>query len=725
MARPLAPDDLFNLVTFGDAQVSPDGKLVAFVRQSHDAKKEESFTDIYIAEPAAGQVRKLTGSGKDKAPRWFPDGRRLAFISERSGKSQIWVIDVAGGEAWRIPTKRAVLGGLTVSPDGKRLLFEGKAFSKGEDWIPYPGCPENDRKRAIEQATREIESEPSKKDEPVLPKPNEIKVITRLRYRLDGEGYFGDLRRHIFFVEVPGAPPPARPESDKGNEVQLTAGDYDHGSFAVSPDGRYVAVSALRRDDADYCLKSDLWLYELEGAASSHSDARGPWLLYDAPGPCELPVWSPNGKWIAFAGHDSKRGDTTRVDLWLLDVENFISSLSAGSTPRPMTQADSRNLTGKFDRDLLLGRPRPEPAYPGQARSAVWQGEELYFGLVDHGETSIYRATPSSVSTPTWAFEKVLGEEGTAISNFHIGAGTLAYQASDPVTPENLYVSKIGKTGTRLTLENDSLMKDIETGTWEKLQCLADDGQELDYWLMYPKGYEKGSGKKLPTLVMVHGGPHGAYGPTFSFTANLFAGRGYAVLYCNPRGSTSYGQEFSSCIDGDWGNKDFGDVMACVRAAVSRGTVDEKNIFLYGWSYGGWWTVWAVGHTDMFKAACAGACVSNLHNDYATADCLWANEQEYGGKPWENAEGLLSRSPISYVDRVNTPLLLLHGENDLRCPIGNSEQFYAALRRLGKTAVFVRYPGEYHGLKRHLHQIDKLERMLAWFEHYRKSASRA
>lgn len=729
MARPLDPNDLFSLITFGDAKLSPNGDLLAFVRQSHDAKKEESFTDVYLAETATGHLKRLTGSGKDKAPEWFPDGRRLAFISERSGKSQIWVMDVRGGEAWQIPTKQPVQGNLTVSPDGKRVFFLGKAFSKGGDWTPYPGCPENDRQRAIDQARRQLESESSKTDGPDRPKPNQIRVITRLRYRLDGVGYFGDVRSHVFYVEVPDVPPAIRPKPGEGNEMQVTSGDYDHRSFAISPDGRFVAVSALREDDADYCQKSDLWLFKVQAACSSKAAASGPWLLYDAPGPSDNPVWSPNGKRIAFSGHDSKRGDTTRTDLWVLDVEGFIKSVSAGSTPMPLTQTEAVNLTARFDRDLLLGRPRPEPGYSGATRAGVWQGDELYFGLVDHGESSVYSATPPNPAriqdsgnpwTPTWTFHKVLGEIGVAVSGFHVGADMLAYQASDPTTPENLYVGKIGGTITRLTSENDSFMEDIATGTWEKLQCLAEDGRELDCWHMYPHGYQRSSGGKLPTLVMVHGGPHGAYGPTFSFTANLFTGLGYGVLYCNPRGSSSYGQEFSSCIDADWGNKDFGDVMACVKAAVSRGIVDEKNIFLYGWSYGGWWTVWAVTQTGLFKAACAGACVSNLHNDYATADCLYSNEQEYGGKPWENAEGLLSRSPISYVDRVQTPVLLLHGENDLRCPIPNSEQFYSALRRLGKTAVFVRYPGEYHGLRRHLHQIDKLERMVAWFEHYRK-----
>lgn len=766
MVKPLNPMDLFHLKTFGGAQVSPDGKMVAYVRQHHDTDEEKSFTDIYLADVGTGLSRKLTNSGKDKAPVWFQDSQRLAFISERSGKSQIWLMDVTGGEAWLIPTKQPVQGALTVAPAGNRIFFQGSAFSKGDDWIPYPGCPESDRGRALDQATRWLKPDKDKARDPDKPKPNDIKVLTRLQYSLDGVGYFGDMRTQIFYLDIPAAPSSTPSKPDDSDEVQVTSSDYDHSGATLSPDGKYAIVSALRRDDADYWQKSDLWLFQVEpaadaGSAGNISQSQGPWLLYDGPGPTHNPVWSPSGKWLAFTGHDSKRGVTTRTDLWVLDVEGFIKSIEAGVVPSPLSQEQVLNLTGEIDRALLRGVPRPEPSYGGATRPAVWRDEDLYFGLVNHGETCIYRAfqEPDKVRSPkehsqakgtesthgAWTLQRILGETGTAISGFHIGAKTLAYQASDPITPEDLYVARADRVDDdvahgqssllrgkalgsnsiiRLTDENDSFMADIATGTWEKLQCHADDGQELDYWMMYPQGYEKSSGKKLPTLIMVHGGPHSAYGPAFSFTANLFASHGYIVVYSNPRGSSSYGQEFSSCIDADWGRKDYGDVMACVNAAVLGEAVDEDNLFLYGWSYGGWWTVWAITQTDAFKAACAGACVSNLHNDYGTADCLWANEQEYGGKPWEDADGLLKRSPISYVANVNTPLLLIHGEGDLRCPITNSEQYYAALKRLGKTAVFIRYPGEYHLIKRHLHQIDKLERMLSWFQYYRGTSKR-
>jgi len=317
--RPLAPDDIYNLKCFGDAQVSPDGRTIAYVRQYIDKEKEKSFTDIFLIDAETKTTKRLTNSGKDHSPRWSPDGRRIAFVSDRSGKSQIWVIEVAGGEAWRIPTKEKVQSEPVWSPDGKRIFFTSSTFSKPDGWIPYPGCPQDDRERAYEQAKRSLDikdDEAHKKGNSEEKKPNEIKVITRLRYRMDGMGYFGDLRRHVFYVLVPDLPPGEKDETGR----QLTTGDYDHGSPSVSPDGRFIALAALRREDADYLHKQDIWLFEVESGKG--------YLLYDSPGPVSGPKWSPDGKYISFLGHDNARNVSTRTDLFILPVNRFVADLN-------------------------------------------------------------------------------------------------------------------------------------------------------------------------------------------------------------------------------------------------------------------------------------------------------------------------------------------------------------------------------------------------------------
>lgn len=724
--RPLNPDDIFNLKCFGDAQLSPDGKLVAYVRQHIDKDKDKALTDIFVVEVHTGNTRRLTNSGKDHSPRWSPDGKRIAFISTRSGSSQIWIIDVSGGEAWRIPTQEEILGDLVWSPDGTRIFYTANAFPKSGEWVPYPGCPADDRERAVEQAKRAIKLKSNNSDnkqrDDEEKKPNDIKVITRLRYRLDGAGYFGDLRRHVFYVTVPKYPP----EESQALGVQVTSGDYDHYSPTVSPDGRFIAVSSLRRDDADYHLKQDLWLFDVE--------TKKPVLIYDAPGPVNAPRWSPDGEFIAFLGHDNARKVSTRTDLYLVRVSEFVKNLESGKVPEPLVLKDAINLTGHLDRHAG-GFISSDICY-GLSSPLTWDGPILYFSLQDHGTPYIYRARSDGSS---YHLERVFGSEKRAISGFDVKKGVIAFQSSTPIEPENLFVliprtgepkNDAGHEEKRLTFENDQFMDQVLLGNWEKFRYHAKDGQELDGWLIYPASFTpciSNSGfsdcsREFPLVVLIHGGPHGAYGSAFMFGAQVFAGRGYAVAYFNPRGSTSYGQEFMACIDGDWGNKDYGDIMAGVDAVVSKGFVDVKNMFVHGWSYGGYMTTWIVTQTDRFRAACAGAPVSDLHSDYGTSDIMWADEYEYGGTPWEKAELLLSRSPLSHVAKVKTPILLLHGENDLRCPIIQSEEFYVALRRLGKTAVLVRYPGEYHGLKQPLHRVDRYKRMISWFEYYRTGA---
>jgi dipeptidyl aminopeptidase/acylaminoacyl peptidase len=700
--RSLTAKDLMNFTCSGDARLSPDSKTIVYVTQVNDKENEKSKTHLRLASVEDGSTRRLTSGDKDRSPRWSPDGKKVAFVSDRSGTSQIWVIDLGGGEAYRLPTKQSVQSEPIWSPDGKRIYFASNAFSKPSDWVPCPGAPEDDRQRAEDQAKRALapkggpdKPEPGKDGT----KPNDIKVITRLRYRFDGTGYFGDLRRHVFSVPVPDSPPV------EGDDLatQVTSGDFDHNIACVTPDSAYIIVSAVREEDADYRQTGQLWVFPAAGGEPS--------LLYDAPGPVMGAQISPDGNHLAFVGHDRKRGVSTRSDLWVLDTGDFLASLREGRRPSPIPGSGATNVTASLDRHAG-GMAGAEPRYGGFGPTLVWDGDSLYFPMQDHAEVFICKT-----SAPSWQVTRVYDEKGRTMSGFDLKSGVLVYTASNSTTPEDIFVEKRGAV-TRITRDNDDFLAEVALGAAEKFTYNAPDGQELDGWVVYPPGYEQG--KKYPTVLLVHGGPHGAYSSAFMFGAQFFASNGYAVIYCNPRGSTSYGQEFMACIDGDWGNKDYIDVMACVDAAIAKGFVDENNIFLHGWSYGGYWTVWAVTQTSRFKAACAGACVANLHSDYATADIMWSNEHEYGGTPWDNADTLLERSAITHAPKVTTPMLLLHGENDLRCPIGNTEQFYVALRRLGKTAVMVRYPDEFHGFRRPLHRIDRYQRILSWFEHYRK-----
>lgn len=690
--RPLRPEDMFAFKAAGDAQLSPDGQLGVYVIQRHDGDKEKTENDLYLADLATGQIRRLTSTGNNDSPRFAPSGNRLAFLSSRTDKSQIYILDLDGGEAWQLPTEESV-GSYTWFPDGERIAYTAKVFSKGEDWAPYLGAPESDAPRL-----KEIAARANKKDKKADgdKKPNEIKVITRFRYRLDGVGYLGDLRRQIFVTPVPANAPL---DEIKPQGRQVTGGDYDHDYPTISPDGRYLIAAARRTETADYDQKQDLWLFEIETGAAH--------LLYDAPGPTGSPLWSPTGKLVAFTGHDRAVNVSTSNDLWLLNVERFVGEVDQEDTIQPYTQQSAINITRPLDRPVGC-YAGAELRYAGGS-SMFWQGEQLYFLISDHGASGIHMTDASGRVTP------VMVDAARSISSLHGGQGKLLYTASTPAQPEELYLHD-GQAEKALARVNDALLAEVELGCWEKIIYPSDDGQPVDGWVIYPVGHEPG--KQYPLVLLVHGGPHGAYGPSFMFNAHLFAGQGYAVIYTNPRGSQTYGQQFACCIDKNWGDRDYADVMAGVDAVLARGFVDPARLFVYGWSYGGYLTTWIVTQTKRFKAACAGAPVVDLHSDYGTADMTWANEHEYGGRPWKEGEHLLKHSPISYADQVETPLLLLHGEGDLRCPIIQSEEFYTALKRQGKVAVMVRYPGEYHGPRRHLHRLDRYQRLLAWFGHY-------
>ncbi len=720
--RPLTPEDILSFTCVGDPQLSPDGTKLAYVRQYFDKDTHKAHTDIFLIDTLYGTTIQLTNSGKDSSPRWSPSGNRIAFKSSRSGKSQIWIIDISGGEAWHLPTKEAILSEPVWSPDGTGIFFTANVFSKPETWMPYPGCPDEDRQRAEKQAKRSLEPKNNKeknhKDD-AINKQNNIKVITRLRYRMDGIGYYGDLRRQVSYIDVPHAPP----AQENLEAVQITHGDFDHSAPAISPDGKLVAVSAYRSGDADYKTKQDLWIFDV--------DTKNAHLLYNAPGPIYSLKWSPDGTVIAFYGHDNARNASTRQDLFVCDVQDYLKAYSECTKCDPLDSVQVENLTGRFDLHAG-GFISSDISYWGGS-SLNWDGTTLYFSVAHHGTPYIYSATKRE---NIWKLNRVCGFSDKAISAYSVSNGKIVFKASSPLEPENLFLveveqSKQAPPYKQLTFENTDIISNVILGKCEKFNYKSKDGQELDGWLIHPAEVKLSQIKpssntyKYPLLVLVHGGPHSAYGSAFMFNAQLFAGRGYAVAYFNPRGSTSYGQEFMACIDGNWGDKDYHDVMSGIDAVTSLGFIDEHNIFIHGWSYGGYMTTWAITQTNRFKAACAGAPVTDMYSGYGTSDILWADEHEFGGKPWEDPEVLMKSSPLHHVAQVTTPILLLHGENDLRCPILHTEEFYTALRRLGKTAIMVRYPGEFHGLKTPIHRIDRYKRMIAWFEYYRSQTEKS
>jgi dipeptidyl aminopeptidase/acylaminoacyl peptidase len=686
--RPLEPKDIYNISTVGKAELSPNGKYIVYTAQRIDQEQDKSLTDIFLSETETGNIRRLTSAGQESNARFSPDGHRIAFSSGRSEKGQIFILELDGGESWKLPTQQAVAD-FEWGPDGKTMYYTAKVFSKSKDWVPYPGAPDYDRER-LEKIANQAHLDKKEEDK----KEDNVKVITAFKYRADGSGYIGDVRSHVFVTPVPDQAPLSEL---KPMGKQITSGDWNHNGFAASPDGKYIIVSSRHSDTPELDSKGDLWLYEIE-SGQKHK-------LYDAPGPAGNPHWSPCGRYIAYSGDDGSCGQSTTSHLWLLDISKSLN----GETVITQTQEDAIPVTLPLD--------RPVGAYAGAelrlggGSTMFWKGQEFYFIMTDRGVPGIYKTDIFGKVTPVFV------DPNRAITSVHCANDLMIYTASSPNQLEELYLNIKGQERP-VTGINDQILEDIVMGNWEYMPY-NNDATALDSWVIYPTDY-KPSGN-YPLLLLIHGGPHGAYGPAFMFTGQLFAGKGYIVLYTNPRGSESYGQEFACCIDKNWGDRDYADIMAGVDALIARGEVDENNMFVHGWSYGGYMSCWIVTQSDRFKAICGGANVTNLLSDYGTSDITLSDEWEYGGQPWKDAAHLMKHSPISYVENVATPLMLMHGENDMRCPASQSEEFYVALKRLGKEVIMIRYPNEFHGLKRPIHRVDRYQRLLSWFQHHRHS----
>ncbi|WP_353893237.1 S9 family peptidase [Proteinivorax hydrogeniformans] len=681
MENKIKVEDFYRLKNVSGMDISPDEQKVVYVEQKVDKEKDKTTSNIFLVDLKAENITQLTFSGKDRSPVFSPDGSRIAFISSREKKSKIWILPLAGGEAWSVPTKQSVSGPLIWTPDGENIIYNADVFSNDRDnWTPYPGAPEYDRERLIKIADKPH----SDKDDSDEKKENAVKVVTRFDYKRDGLGFYGDVRSQIFITPVPHKfDPDVKPEGE-----QITSGDFDHSSPTLSPCGKYIIVSGRRTENADLEQKSDLWLWDIE--------AKQPHLIYDAPGPTYSPSWSPCGNYLAFLGHNNIEGASTSTHLWIANINTFMDMLKKAQHPKPLTEKDVQNVTAKIDRTVRGPKG--------------WRGDKLVFLMLDRGAGCVYEVEPKAQP------RAILAARDRSIANLKVANDNIVYVYTTPVKPDEIYVYD-GNEEKQISNLNTRYTEEVSLGKWEEFTYKSDDGENIDGWVIYPPEFD--DSQKYPMVLLVHGGPHSAYGPSFMFLAQAIAAQGYVVLYTNPRGSETYGQQFACVIDKNWGDRDYADVLAGVDALVARGFIDTDKMFMHGWSYGGYMACWISTQTDRFKAICAGASVTNMLSGYGTSDITLADEYEYGGKPWSDYAHLIKHSPIGHVENVTTPVMLMHGENDLRVSVAQTEEFYIALKRLGKEAIMVRYPNEFHGPSRPIHRLDRLERLVSWFNYYR------
>lgn len=685
--RKLQVEDLLAIRLAGDCQISPDGGRVAYVLQEIDREKNEYRSSIWMAREGRAPSP-FTGGTKESSPRWSPDGSMLAFLSNRSGSSQIWLLSMEGGEARQLTRVKGGVSNPVWSPDGRQIAFSALLSAEG---IKPEGKDEEERNLYLKFT-------------------KDVKVITRLQYKLDGTGFYGEKRAQICLIAADGSQEP----------VQLTSGDFTHNGQTWTPDSTGIIFAANRHADADHRPWAvDLWYLPVKGGQ--------PQRLTPGDGGITpaTPAVSPDGRWIAFTGTLPEDCGYGLKALYVLD----------------RTEKTIRRLAAELDRSFVdeVATDLVGPA----GGSLAWSpdGRWIYGMVSDAGQVQLVK-----VGLGTGAVLPLTGGERT-IYAFSLSADCrrAALACSTPSTPGEVYLARLdqpqpavrvancgallqggGVFEMPLTHHNTELLGQLDLPVPERFRfCAAPGEPQIDGWVLPPAGRE--NGKRYPTVLEIHGGPMSMYSGSFFFEFQWLAALGYAVVFCNPRGSVGYGRAFCQSIMADWGDRDYADVMGAVDSAIEQfDFIDPQRLGVAGGSYGGFMVNWIVGRTDRFRAAVTMRSVVNRLSAMGTSDVGYDRLRQFGTATWWEPNQMapyLKQSPLLHASKINTPLLIEHQENDLRCPIEQAEQLYAALKVQQKPVKFVRYPGESHGMSRTgkpWYRIHRLNMLADWFGQYLK-----
>lgn len=676
MSRRLEPEDLYAIKLVDDPQLTPDGERIAYVVVEIERKSYEYHRTIWVSNTAQGQPRRYTAGENDTTPRWSPDGRSLAFVRAPAGEVKPKNDEerdrgVGKPQLWLLP-----------ADGGEARQLTWARWGAGDPvWSP-------DGASILYTAEVGEPDDPEAEDAGLHEKRvPAVRRIDRLWNRLDGVGWIYERRSHIFRVPIEG-----------GQPEQLTDGDWDDGSPSFSPDGRRIAFTSDRTAERWSWPANDIWVLDLP--------SKGLTRLTDETVFAGPPAWSPDGRQLAFVA-SRRRHEDGYTHLMVADA-------GTPAAVRKLTEDFSPTFSDTAIDDQRAGHGGPH---------LYWStdGKEVFSQASGHGSTLVY-AVPAAGGTPRLL---IGGQRRIYALSMDRDRRRIAIASSDPSTPGDLFLrDTAGGRDARLTELNASLLREVELATPEAFTFKGADGWDIQGWIIRPTVSISGP---PPAVLEIHGGPMAMYSWSFFFEFQLLASHGYAVIFTNPRGSTGYGRAFSDAVNGDWGGKDFQDIMAGLDAAVANGWVDPDRLGVAGGSYGGFMTNWTIGHTDRFKAAVTMRCVSNMASIFGTGDLDWIlTIDSMDAVPWKNLDRLMDRSPITYVERMTTPLLILHSDKDLRCPISEGEQLFTALKLLGREVRMVRFEGQSHDLSRSGHprsRVIRLRHIVSWFvSHIRTEA---
>ncbi len=657
--------DLYQFEWLADPQISPDGAKVVYTRVTVNAKRDNYETALWVVATAGGAARQLTAGPRDASPRWSPDGKTLAFVRSTETVGQIYLLSLEGGEARALTDLPKGASGPVWSPDGASLLFTS--------------------------TTIDADFEKAKPEE-----KSDVRVITRAAYRNNGSGFADPERQaHLWVAPVPAVP------SAVAKARQVTKGEFSESGATWSRDGSRIYFTSNRVKEPYYeSPDADLFVVDVKGGE--------PKQVASIDGPIGDVTLSPNGGSVAFTGAINRGGGEAQRSYSQSDL--FVAAL--GGSPK--------NLTTGYDFDIAggIGGDQAPPRGGGSAKP-FWSVDGRFVFVVGAEEG---RANLKRVDTETGKVT-ALTEGDHALSSYSAtpDGKKIVALISTPTNIGDLYLID-GVTGRmqQLTRSNSELYSKVQLTAPEMIWYKSFDGKRIQAWVQRPPDFQEG--KKYPLILNIHGGPHAAYGWVFDHEFQWMAAKGYVVLYPNPRGSTTYGQDFGNVIQYHYPGDDHRDLMTGVDELLKRGWVDPERLGVTGGSGGGVLTNWAISHTDRFKAAVSQRSIADWTGFWYTADFTQFTSSWFRGAPWESEADYKERSPITHIKKINTPLMLIEGDADLRTPpAAGGEQMFRALKYLKKTVVMVRFPGESHELSRSgkpTHRVERLQHILAWFDKY-------